>query len=556
MEAHQQIPKASNPRGERARSGRLLAILLALVLVAAGCDDDGGGGGSPGAQADGGGTVVIALAEEPTGFNVNTPDNASPAAQAIVRTLWPSAYRIRPDFTPEPYVLDGPAEVVSEDPFVVEWSILDDAEWSDGAEVSADDFEFVWESCNGSDPDAQCDSTTGYEQITDLEKVDEKTVRATFDPPYVEYESLFRNLPPAHVAAEREGGWNAAFSADPGPSAGPFRLDTWTKGESMTLVRNDDWWGPAPDVDKLVFRFLPDEGTQPDALRNGEVDVIFPSAEQDLVETVEDIPGVDTQFGLGPDIEQLTFNTAHEFLAMPEVRRAVALAVDRPRIVEALVEPVHEDAERLDNRVFVVNQRFYEAHGEAFAGRDVEAAARELESAGFRRGSDGIWRKDGEKLSLRLSTTSGQARRERQVQLIQSQLADFGVEAEIDNAPLDTFRGRVGEGDFDVANFAWFGDPFPIGGVQAVYTSDGFLNFGGFSDEQVDALVAEAAVEADAEARAERLNRVDERLWRLMPNLPLYQPPSFLAAKGVEGVALNPTNEGHTWNVEEWRVVG
>lgn len=553
------------------RRKALLAALAALALVAAACRREAA---PPGPKLEKGGTIVFGADQELTGFNVGTSKDNGFAGGIIVRNIWPSAYRIRPDFSAEPYVLDGPAKVLSKSPFVVEWKIKEDAGWDDGTPVSADDFEAVYLICNGKvDPGepstkdkdtgkdvttADCAGTTGYDQIVKFEKVDSKTARATFEPPFAEIEALFGALAPAHELKKRGktaiDGFNTGFDENPGPSSGPFKFKEWVRGDHVTIVRNDKWWGEKATLDSITFRFLPESVTQPDALRNNEVQMIYPQPQLDLVETVGQIPGVNSGIGFGPIFEHLTFNFKNEFLKTLEVRQAIALGVDRDAIVTALMKPFSQKASRLDNRIFMGNQKGFEAHGKESAKRDVAKAKTLLEKAGFTKGADGIYAKGGKKLSLRISTTAGNALREQQGQLIQAQLKEVGIDIRIDNSPSKILFGqRLPGGDFDIINFAWVGTPFPASGNKAVYETDGGSNYTGHSNTKVDDLLKKANAEPDFTKRAGLLNDADELLWQDLPNLPLYQKPTFLAFYSkYANIEENTTTESPFWNTEEW----
>jgi peptide/nickel transport system substrate-binding protein len=543
---------------------RLVVILSIVTLVGVGCPDGGAetrGGDTPGQDASEvkeGGTLVFGADQELTGFNFNTSKHAQTSVAMVVRNLWPAAYRVRPNFTVEPYVLDGPARVLSTNPFSVEWKIKGDADWDDGTPVSADDFEYVFETCNGKQKDADCASITGYDQITEFQKVDPKTVRATFVPAFGEYESLFGWLPPAHIAKQRGGGvkaWNEGFDSDPGASSGPYKLERWDRGSSLVLVRNDKWWGPKPHLEKIVYRFLPESSAQPNALRNSEVDMIYPQPQLDQVNVVKGFTGVRSRISFGPSFEFLTFNSKHPFLAVPEVRQAIALAVDRAAIVDTLMKPFSEKASRLDNRVLVANQKGYQAHGQDYAKAELGKATSLLEKAGFTKGPSGFYEKDGTPLRLRLSTTAGNKLREQQGVLIQAQLRKAGIDIRIDNAPSATFFGRVADGNFDIANYALRGSPFAASNVDSTYRTGGGYNDAGYSNPEVDGLMTMALREPDFDKRTALLNQVDELLWKDLPNLPLYQKPTFLAYEArYANIADNTTYETPFWNVEEWGI--
>ena len=547
----------------KGKAARFLVVLCAVALVAVGCGDDKktqeGETGQNGSEIKDGGTLVFGADQELTGFNINTSQNNGLAAAVVIRNIWPAAYRAKPDFTLEPYVLDGPAKVLSTSPFSVEWKIRADANWDDGTPVSADDLEYLYENCNGKQKEADCASTTGYDQITKFEKVDQKAVRATFDPPFADYEGLFGQFLPSHIAKQRGGGfkaWNEGFQDDAGASSGPYKLERWDKGSSLTLVRNDKFWGKKPHLDKVVYRFLPESSAQPDALRNGEVNMIYPQPQLDQVNVVKGFSGVKSGIDFGPTFEHLTLNFKNQHLALPEVRQAIALGLDREAIVATLMKPFSDKASQLDNRVLVSTQKGYAAHGSDFAEVDETKATSLLEKAGYAKGKSGFYEKGGKPLQLRLSTTAGNKLREQQGVLVQAQLKKIGIDIRIDNSDSKTLFGtRLPKGDFDIANFAWVGTPFPASGANQIYKTDSDSNYGKYSNSSVDSLMKKALAEADFDKRMALLNEVDEMMWKDLPNIPLYQKPTFLAyADKYANIVDNTTTETPFWNVEEWGI--
>lgn len=546
---------SGRPRIRVSRILRWWALALAVAMLTAACAGEDGES-TPTTQPEAAPvSVVVARADEPSGFNVHHPDQRSPVAFDVATTVWPSAYRIHPDFTLEPWLLSAPATIASTEPFTVEWRIRPDAEWSDGVPVTAADFDYLYRHCAGLVDGTECVDRALYQRISRFEAVDDKTVRLTFGEPFVEFEALFRHLVPSHTVAAGAAGWNEGFVADPGPSAGPLVFDEWRRGEGVALAANPAYFGTVPEVERLVVRFL-EPDLQLDGLRTGEVDVAFPEPSLELLGEVEGMAAVRTQQVAGAKVEVLAFNLDHPLLATPAARRAVALGIGRREIVESLITPVNPDARRLDNRVYVVNQPQYEGHGGEFRRRDVELATAELTAAGFTRDAEGFFQREGERIELRLATTTGDARREDVVQLVQAHLQELGLSVTIDNRPEAEFEEALAAGEFDLAHFGRRADPFPVAATTAAYGTGGADNVSGLSQERVDELIATAGEESDDRARAQTLNQLDQALWEFLPDLPLYQPPLVVAAqRTLRGVTANPTTQGHLWNVEEWRVV-
>lgn len=539
------------------------AALLCVALVATGCGGDSGGGAADGtAPPAEGGTLVFGADQDFGGYNTGLSKNNQLAASLVMRHIWSGTYRVRPDFTLEPWILAKEAEVVSRDPFTVEWTLREKATWSDGTPVTSSDMEFAALVCNGKHPNADCVSTAGYELITKLEKPTDKIVRATFSQVYADYKALMGTFP-SHIAKREFGdgienmitAWNTGFQDSPGASNGPFKLAGRERGVSLTLERNDSFWGDRPHLGRIIFRFLPDSGSQISALDNGEVDMINPQPQLDQVDTVADMAGIHSEINFGPTFEQFTFNFDNGFLAVPEVRQAIALGIDRHIIVNRLMEPFSPEAQVLGNRIIVSTQAGYEPHGQRYARADVEAARAKLEEAGFTK--DGTYyEKDGKELELRLSTTAGNALRERQGILIQALLKRVGIKIRIDNSSAPVlFNKRLPEGDFDIANFAWVGSVFPTSGVKQIYGTGSDSNYSKYSDPRVDKLVDKAFATLDEPARLAVLNQVDSLLWEGLPNLPLYQKPTFLAYdQQFVNIEDNTSTESPFWNSEEWAV--
>ncbi|MGH3325119.1 MAG: ABC transporter family substrate-binding protein [Streptomyces sp.] len=559
------------------RSRMLLAVILALSLVAAACggddEDTEGTSGEGTTEVQQGGTIAFAADQEPTGFNNITSKDNLLHLRHLMRHIWPFAYLSKPDFSLEATpVMAGPVEVVSEDPFTLEWKIAEEAIWDDDTPVSSDDFEWVYLSCNGKvdpgEPTVQdeesgetvtgmdCASTSGYDQITEFEKVDGKTFRATFAEPYVEFEGLFGDpLPPSHLGKQQPGGWNTGFDASPLASAGPYRLKEYVKGDHFTLERNPKWWGPKPKLDTLVFRELPDSSGHPDALRNDEVQLIYPQPQTDLLEQLKTVPGAKVEVNFGPTYEHMDFNFNNELLAIKEVRQAFAYGMDRDRYVRTLMSTFSDDAARLDSYVFVSNSEYYEPKGQEYAKVDTAKAMAAMEKAGFTKGSDGIYAKGADKASFRLRVKSPNPLREQLEELIKDDMKKVGIDVRIENfGDPDTIGGVGSKGDFDLLIFAWIGTPFQVSGTQQTFASDSDSNFGKYANEEFDAGIKEASRILDKDDRAQKLNELDEVLWEDVPTIPLFQKPSGILSYSDKyaNIIDNTTTEGPFWNSINW----
>jgi peptide/nickel transport system substrate-binding protein len=545
---------------QRRRPLRLAVLCLAFTLVIAACSGGGGGGGDSGTSTatKDGGTLSYAADQEPTGFNYNTSKDNGTSVLNVTVNMFPPVFRLHPDYSVQlnKELMDS-AEQTSTDPQTIVYKIKPEAVWSDGTPVSADDFVYLWKNLNGSIKGNDVAATTGYDQIESVEGSDNgKTVTVVFSEPFTDWKSLFYGLLPAQYMAKVPGGWNTGLDKNPEkiPTNGPFVVSGWDEGQSLTLSRNDKYYGPKAHLDSIVFRFLPESTTQPAALQNNEVDLIYPQPQLDMVAQVKALPDVTSELNIGLSFEHLDFNYKNEHLANPAVRRAIATGLNTQELVDRTVKQFTDEARPLGNRIWLPGQQYYQDHFGQYGKGDVAGATKLLEDAGYTKGADGIYAKDGKKLSLRISTTAGNKLRETQEQLIQAQLKQVGVDIKIANADnRELFGEWLPQGNFDIANFGWVGNPFAVSSSQDTYRTGGGGNYGQYSSDKVDQLFNQAVRETDEAKSAELGNQIDQQLTADMATIPLYAKPTYLAVRNsFSGVGDNATQEGPFWNSNLW----
>jgi peptide/nickel transport system substrate-binding protein len=472
--------------------------------------------------------------------------------------MYPSVFHVHPDFSVQlDHAFMVGAELTRQDPQTITYTIRPEARWSDGVPITADDFRYLWEHLNGTDPRIDAATVTGYERIESVTgSADGKTVAVVFRSPFAEWQGLFTTLLPAHYVRRQPGGWNRGLAKHPEkiPSGGPFRIAAFTPGDTVTLVRNDRYWGPKAHLDAIQIRLVPDSDAQFDALRNHEADLIRPQSTTDLVNAIRRLPEVQSEVRSSLGFEHLTFNLKNPALAELAVRRAIATAIDIRQLVDRLLRSVNPNVQALGNRIWLPGQQPYQDHSRGFGKGDTQAAKRLLERAGWTLGDDGIYVKDGRRLELRCATFVGDPRRRAEDVLLQAQLAAAGIQLRLLNTASGTLFGEwLPEGNFDIADFAWVGGPFALAGNQDTYRPGGGGNHGKFADPTVDGLFQQAIGELDPARAAALGNQIDEQLWDQLPSIPLYQLQGFLAWRhDLVNVANNPTTEGPFWNAGTW----
>jgi peptide/nickel transport system substrate-binding protein len=550
-----------------ARARKMLALLTvgALALLTA-CSSggeqaerDGGDGGGRAGGIDGG-TVVYGADQEPAIINPWLSEGNLQATHSLTLTMLYPLWRVTPDFEYEPLLLDGEPEV-TEDPFTVTYKLKDEATWSDGTPITARDIQFTLEVCR--DPDFKIAVREGCD-LVDMkasEIVDDKTFKMVFTERYAPWKSMFSSAPgsilPAHELEGKD--FNKIWNDEITVYSGPYKFGKWDKGQSMTLVKNENFWGEdKPSLDRIVVRFVEDSTSQVQALRGGEIDMLASQAQLDLVEQVQGIDGVTAEAVAGAVWEFFEYNFDVKGLGEDHafVREAIAQGIDRNALVEELIKPMNENAEVMNNLVYVTNQEEYEPAFDRWTYAP-EKAEQLLVDNGCAKGGDGIYTCDGTRLSFRFGYTAGNELRELQFVVIQEQLAQIGIELKAQAQDAATYFGDTWPaGDWDLFSQAWLGSPDPNPTLE-FWECKGSYNYRSYCNDEVDRLIKQSRLELDPQRRAELINQANELMAGDLPALPLYQKPVFLAwDSALDGPQPNPTVWGHMWNVETWEATG
>ncbi len=506
-------------------------------------------------------------------FPLIATGNSVATANMLIRTL-PAPFLTQPDFTfgVDPNLnAEDPAIEETDGGQVVTYTLNPDAVWSDGTQMTVDDFEFTWRIQRSSDPaDGGCEaliSTVGYDQIESVEAGDDEgSVVVTYSSPFPDWKSLFTLLP-AHIMDTGDDasncemvttGWPVAEGLPDDFSGGPWQLlaENIDAGQQVvTYVPNEMWWGEGPLLENLIIQTIGSEAnTTVAGMSSGDLQLVQPQPQLDLIGQLDGLaPNVTSEITFGLSFEHFDMNFGNVHLAKPEVRQAFGLALDRAEIVGATVGAFDDRAQVLNNRFYVNNQPEYvDTAPEQYNAQDTAGAIALLEEAGYTIGANGVavHPEDGP-LQMRMSTTQNNPLRESTIDLASAQVAKAGFAIEKFLDP-DIFAGNLEEGNYDIALFAWVSSPY-VSGNASIYETGGGQNWTGGSSAEADELLAQLATEVDPTAAAQLANDADAALWEDLSTIPLYQKPIVTAwSSDFEGIVPNATNAGPVWNSDQF----
>ncbi len=550
-----------------------------------------------------GGTLIWAHEQEPPDLHLDDPNNNLSITAWVRSALIEGFYGVSGATEYYPELLASEAEVVeNEDGTVtINYTLRDGLMWSDGTPLTTADvlytYGIVTEGCATEEDGSIVDGSgegcvyllgdrTGTDLVTSIEATSDTEMTITMASFYAGWKGLFNEVYAAHAfgadAAEVNANLPEWSNADgPLPSSGPMIFDSWERGVSMTMVRNDAYAGSnSPDarnkgvafVDAVQINFVADTDTQINALLAGEAQIVMtqPQLQFERLAESEDFTVASSA---GPVFEHWGLNLVNVHLAKAPVREAIAYALDKTEVMAGLYTPLFGDtlpADGLGNTYWLSNQSTYEDHQVEYSGPKVDEAKAKLEEAGYVLGDDGIYAHptDG-KLTLRVGTTGGNELRELQQQIIQAQLAKAGIEIVIDNVPGgDYFAERPFSGDptlWEITQFAWVGGPWP-GGQSGSYRGSSENNPYGFNNPDFDAKSIECDTTIDDAARAACYNELDKYVTTLEMGddglfmIPLTQKPSFYGYLSSQlsgaGVAPDAQGAGPLANVVDFQFAG
>lgn len=526
---------------------RLLGVGLTAALVVTGCssgDNDvpsAGGDAEIGVTADinpqdpatlrQGGTLRFALSGFPPNFNYLHVDGNLGELGLMLRATLPRAFVIKPDgeMTVNSDFFTN-VEMTGTEPQVVTYTINPKAVWSDGSPVTWEDIAAQINATSGKDDRYLFAAPNGSERVESVTKgVDDRQAVVTFARHFADWKGMFAGnsmLMPKTVTGDPETFNKGLLNAAP-LSAGPFMVSTIDRGaQRIVLTRNPKWWGAPPVLESISYSVLDDAARMP-ALQNNAIDAVGLQSLDDLT-IARRTEGLSVRRAPAPSWYHLTFNGAPgSILADRALRTAITKGIDRQAIASVSQRGLVDNPVPLNNHIFLAGQEGYQDNSIGF---DPEAAKRELDELGWR--LNGQFReKDGRPLTIR--DVFYDARSTRAIaQVAQSNLAQIGVNLElVPAAGGKLFSEFVLPGNFDIAQFAWGGDAFPLSSLTQIYASNGESNYAKIGSPEIDAKIEQTLSELDPAAARTLANEVDKMIWAEGHSLPLFQAPGNVAVR-------------------------
>ena len=488
-------------------------------------------------------TLTIGVAQEPQTFDPNV-NVAAVSAYRYYGNIYEGLVRYAPDGTIEP-LLAADWEI-SDDGLRYEFTLRDDAMFSDGTPFNAEAVAFAIERLRTIGVGA----VAFFAPITEVNILDEFSVEFVLEQPYAPLLSILAGwqgaifVSPTAVEENAEGddlgqAWLNYHTA----GTGPFVLESWEPNVRIVLTRNEHFREPADPaaIQTMVYAYIGEPATLRQQIAAGDIDIaeeLTPA----ILEPVSQADGVTTSVdvsyaGFGTHVY---FNLTKEPFDNPNLRRAIAHALDYDRLASVwggTAVPAHG---------FLPQDYspWFSADDAVQYHQDLDAAAEELEAGGYDSPID-------PPLQFQIIWQAGQTAQRDMAQLMAEDLAQIGIQLTIEEREIVAWREAIWTKNFDLAFFGLplrYGDPDSIASLSFISTEVRDRGFNpGIIDERIDELTLAGRQASDPEERQEIYNEMQQIITEEAYFLPLVERKHAWAARdNVSGITWN-SYYGQVW---------
>ncbi|MCI9296549.1 MAG: peptide ABC transporter substrate-binding protein [Lachnospiraceae bacterium] len=438
---------------------------------------------------------------------------------------------------------------VSEDGLTWTFHLRDGLKWSDGSDLTANDFVYSWQRVcdpNTAAPYAETvlSMVEGYEEaiagdITKLNvvAVDDKTLEVHLSSACSYFGSLaaFATLSPVQQATIEANGDAWAVDASTYISNGSFYISEWVPGSYIMCTKNPNYWNAdAVKLDAIKFNLIEDANASYSAYQTGEVLFI-----KDV--PTEEIPSLEgnPEFYVDPIIGTyyLSLNTQKAPFDDANVRKALSLAIDREYVAGTLMQGTYSAASNFmgpgwidtDGSQFMDNANGGQPYIDITNHEaNVEEAKRLLAEAGY---------PDGEGFPAITYSTNDAGYHKVVAEYLQQAWAELGITLDVDIVEWASFTPMRRNGDYEASRNGWVGDySDPSNMLDLLYSTNG-NNDGKFNNKDYDAAMDISRTTLDAAIRSEALHEAEDILMNEAGCIPVaYYNDFWLQSSKITGM--------------------
>jgi peptide/nickel transport system substrate-binding protein len=440
---------------------------------------------------------------------------------------------------------------VSPDGLSITFHLRRGVKWHDGVEFTSRDVLYTYRVTI--DPKTPTAYAENFKQVKKVEVPDPYTFRAIYDKPFAPaLESWGSAILPAHLL-EGKDITQTPLSRQP-VGTGPYRFGQWVAGQKVVLESNHDYFEGRPYIDRFVYRVIPDTSTMYMELKSGGLDMMGLTPVQFARQT--NSAGFTSRFRKyrypSSTYVYLGYNLRHPLFKDRKVRQALTSAINKEEIIQGVLLGMGQIA----HGPYKPGTWAYNPQVKDFDYNPARARKLLAEAGWKQRNGAGILIRDGRPFQFTILTNQGNAERLKAAQIIQQRLKDVGIEVKIRVVEWASFLSQfIDTGNFEAVILGWTITPDPdIFDVwHSSKTGPKELNFVGFKNAEVDALIEKGRTTFDRNRRKECYYHIQDILAWEQPYTFLYVPEA-LPVVSARFRGIEPAPAGITYNLIHWYV--
>lgn len=421
--------------------------------------------------------------------------------------------------------------------------LRDGVKWHDGQPLTSADVKFTIEAIM--DPENGAENAPNYEDVEEITTPDEQTVVFRLTGPnaaFLEYMTMA--VLPRHLLEGEDMQTSGFFRAPVG--TGPYKLERWDVGQTIVLVKNEDYYLGCPNIDQIIFKIVGDDNAQAVQLESGELDLALLDPRN--AQSFAGRDGFTCYDMMTADYRGILFNFWNDYwIENRDLIPAVCCAIDRQAIIDSVLLGQGMAAySPLQRNIY--NNADVERYG-----YDPARAKEILESAGCVMGPDGFYQRDGQEVGFVISVMAGEQDRIDIAQAAAQQLREAGIHCTVEIPAKIDWGGQM-------AGLIGWGSPFDADDhTYKVFGTGKGANYSGYSNQRVDEYLTLARQSADPGVRRDYYAKFQEELAADPPYAFIcYIDANYVAKSSVRGIAadtvLGHHGVGIFWNVHEWTI--
>jgi peptide/nickel transport system substrate-binding protein len=502
----------------------------------------------PAEQVQTGGTVTIPIGADPT-MNPWHP-NAFVESVFVNRVLFDGLTRPGKDLNPAPDL----AASWEAAPDGLSWTfkLRDDAKWTDGQPITSADVVFTLNDIVLK-KELGATGAGNFSAVQNVEAMDPTTVKFNLSRPFSalpSYLAYNAGILPRHPFEGQADPWGyTAFNKGMPVSSGPFKVESYTSGQSVVLTRNDAYFGGKPNLDKVVFKVVPDANTQVAQALSGELSIMIMDNKA-AVDRVKSAAQVRVEPRQLVQYYWLSLNQTDARFQDLRVRQALLYAIDRQAIITAVERGYGKPA---NTAIVPAFKTYYDPAHEGKYAFSPDRAKQLLNEAGWQPGPGGMLQKDGQPFQFTMDVGQRGVLQPTN-ELIQQNLKAVGIQADLNSMEWNAYIQKVVVNRDYTATVNWWvypNDPDVFPYYHSSTAGKGF-NIPGYKDPKLDEILTRVQTETDLAKRKQAVNDLQTFMADNLPYIFLWYPEEIdVINANLQGVPdLNLRDNMHY--VAEW----